>query len=340
MKPNHPITTFLFKCILALLPLLFLIGYTALFPFAYMDAEYPSWAYTKDVASGKLTVAAAADSEADMILILGDSRAMADLVPGEFDSPAQNLALGGATTIEMYYTLSDYLTHHEPPSAAVILFAPFHYSYMDNFWQRTIYFNYLSIPQMFEVFANANTVASETVLQEHYLIDSASYRLRLPDKYLPALINSRLCTRFSENNTAYEKLYAEGGHGLFGTAEGSSDLNYEVNYTQMKASGDSALISLYFDKLLTLCAENKIDVIVEQPPMNEASYEKLQESYINEYTFYIEEIQKKYPSFSINSSIPCYKNDFFGDSSHLNEKGALAFTQDFKEKYKNILLTN
>ena len=339
MKPNHQTAAFIFKCILASLPLLLLIGYTALFPFAYMDAEYPSWAYTKTVVSGKQANAVDANNEADTVLILGDSRAMADLVPSELGGCAQNLALGGATTIEMYYTLSDYLTSHDAPSAAVILFAPFHYSYMDNFWQRTVYFNYLSVPQMFEVFSNAKTVSSETVLQEHYLIDSISYRLRLPDKYLPALINSRLYGRFDENQAAYQKLFAENGHGLFGTADGSSDLNYEVNYAKMNASGDAALIALYFDKLLSLCEENDIYAIVEQPPMNEASYQKLQESYVTEYTIYIEEMQTKYPSFSINSAIPCYENIFFGDSSHLNEEGALTFTQDFKEKYGNILLT-
>ncbi len=340
MKPNHPTAIFLLKCILASLPLLLLIGYTALFPAAYMDAEYPSWVYTKAIVSKKQPVLTGAADEADMILILGDSRAMADLIPRELGGSAQNLALGGATTIEMYYVLSDYLSNHDAPSTAVILFAPFHYSYMDNFWQRTVYFNYLSIPQMLEVFANAKTVSSETVLQEHYWIDSLSYRFRLPNKYLPALINSRLYGRFDENSASYQNLCAENGHGLFGTADGSSDLNYEVNYTEMKTSGDAALIALYFDKLLALCAEYNICAIVEQPPMNEASFEKLQESYLNEYSIYIEERQTKYPSFSINSTITCYENVFFGDASHLNEKGALSFTRDIKEKYKNILLTN
>lgn len=340
MKPNHPIAVFLFKCIFASLPLLLLIGYTALFPFAYMDAEYPSWAYTRAVVSGKQPASTDAADEADMVLILGDSRAMADLIPSELGNPAQNLALGGATTIEMYYTLSDYLSSHDAPSTAVILFAPFHYSYIDNFWQRTVYFNYLSVPQMLEVFANAKTVSSETVLQEHHLIDSLSYLLRLPNKYLPALINSRLYERFDENNASYQKLCAENGHGLFGTAKGSSDLNYEVNYTEMKTSGDAALIALYFDKLLALCDEYNIYAIVEQPPMNESSYKKLQKSYLAEYSIYIEERQTEYPFFSIDHTITFYGNDFFGDASHLNEKGALAFTRDLKEKYKNILSTN
>lgn len=339
MKNNHQIEGFFLKCILASLPLLLLIGYTAFFPFAYMDTEYPSWAYTNSIATEKQESADINRAD-DTVLILGDSRAMADLVPSELGDRTQNLALGGATAVEMYYTLSDYLTGHPAPSSVVILFAPFHYSYMDNFWQRTIYFNYLSVPQTLELLSNAKTVSSETVLQENYLIDSLSYRLRLPNKYLPALINSRFYGRFDENQAIYQNLCAKNGHGLFGTADGSSDLNYEVNYSEMNSSGDAALIDLYFDKLLSLCAEYDIYTIVEQPPMNESSYEKLQESYITEYTIYIEEMQTKYPSFSINSSIPCYDNELFGDSSHLNAKGALAYTKNFKEKYEDIFSTN
>lgn len=329
MKKNS-ITVFLFKCILASLPLLVLIGYTVLFPLAYMDAEYPAWAYSKEISHTVQT------KQQDSVLILGDSRAMADILPTELGDNVQNLAVGGATTIEMYYTLSNYLKHNEAPTVAVVMFAPFHYSYMDNFWERTVYFNYLSASELSEVFSNARQTASETVLTESYLMDALSCRLRLPNKYLPALTNSRLIMRYSDNKALCQQLVEEKGHGLFGTADGSSDLNYEVNYTQMQHSGDAALIALYLDKLLALCKEQNIQVILEQPPMNEASYAELQDSYLSEYTIYIEETQTNYPDFLINSEIPCYENRFFGDSSHLNEAGAAVYTEEFKSKYADL----
>lgn len=329
MKKNS-IIVFLFKCILAALPLLILIGYTALFPFAYMDAEYPAWAYSKEASHTRQP------EQEDAVLILGDSRAMADILPTELGSNVQNLAVGGATAIEMYYTLSSYLKYNEAPDTAVVMFAPFHYSYMDNFWERTVYFNYLSVSELSEVFSNARQTASETVLTENCLMEAVSYRLRLPNKYLPALANSRLFMRCSDNKALYQQLSKERGHGLFGTADGSSDLSYEVNYTQMQHSGDAALIALYLNKLLALCEEQNIRVILEQPPMNEASYAKLQNSYLSEYTIYMEETQSNYPDFLINSEIPCYENRFFGDSSHLNHTGGAVYTQEFKTKYADL----
>ena len=104
----------------------------------------------------------------------------------------------------------------------------------------------------------------------------------------------------------------------------------------MQESGDAALLALYLDKLLMLCRESGIQVILEQPPMNEASYAALQESFVSEYTIYIEETQSDYPEFLINSEIPCYENKYFGDSSHLNEAGAAVYTQEFKDKYSNL----
>ncbi len=317
---------FFFKCILATLPLLILTGYTALFPFAYMDAEYPSWAYTKSICHSPSFV------QPD-VLILGDSRAMADINPNELETNVENLAVGGATAIEMYYTLSDYLSKHPAPSTVFIMFAPFHYSYMDNFWERTVYFNYLTPIELSDVFSNARRMSSETVLKDNYLFESLSYRLRLPDKYLPALLNSRLFLRYDANTSMYQSLCENHGHGLFGKADGSTDLNYEVNYTQMNPSGDARLISFYFDRLLALCEDKQIQVIVEQPPMNEASFGLLQSSYLAEYTLYMEDYQSKYPTFTINSDIPCYENSFFGDSSHLNSAGADVYTESLKKNY-------
>ncbi|HOO27692.1 MAG TPA: hypothetical protein PLU43_04450, partial [Lachnospiraceae bacterium] len=207
---------------------------------------------------------------------------------------------------------------------------------MDNFWQRTMYFNYLSVFETAEVFHNADKVHAGAILTDNYLSDSLSCRLRLPNKYLPALINSRLFGRNLENRAAFRLLSDEHGHGLFGDANGCSDLCYEVNYTGMEETGDAALISLYLNKLLTLCSANNIPVILEQPPMNEASWTNLKESFVNDYTLYMEELQSDYPEIQINSQIPCYDDQYFGDSSHLNQKGAVLYSHALKIKYSEF----
>lgn len=312
---------FFLKLILAIMPILAVIVYTALVPYGYMDTEYPTWKYTKDISQ---------NSFSPDTIILGDSRAMADLIPANMDKSTVNLAVGGATSIEMYYTLNNYIKNNGIPDNVIILFAPFHYTIIDNFWTRTVYFNYLSIPDMSELYSYAEVTSSETLLKKGYKNDLLSYRLRFPDKYLPALINSRFICRYGDNVSIYNNAVNNLGYGEFGTADGCSDLNYETSYDRMHTTGDAVLLDVYMNRLLKLCQDNGINTTVAIPPMNKSSYDALNQSYVDDLTAYFNELSIKYPSFNIKKEIPCYDDAYFGDSSHLNNKGAIKFTSEFE----------
>lgn len=317
MKKN---VAFFLKLILALFPVLAVILYTALFPYGYMDSEYPSWKYTKNMA---------ADCQVPNTVIVGDSRAMADLIPDMFDNKTINLAVGGASSIEMYYTLNTLIKNNGAPENVIIMFAPFHYTIIDNFWTRTAYFNYLSISDMRDLYSYANATGSETLLAPGYKNDLLSYRLRFPDKYLPALINSKLTNRYYVNQDLYAKISTNLGYGEFGTADGCSDLNYETSYDRMHTSQDAVLIDIYVNRLLKLCEDNNINTYLSIPPMNSSSIENLKVSYVEELTEYFNELERKHPAIIIDKTIPDYDDIYFGDSSHLNKKGAEKFTEEY-----------
>ncbi len=319
------LTRFLAKCILAALPFLLVMLFTLFCPLFFMDAEYPSWRYTMRESTTR--------SEDYDFVILGDSRAMSALMPNEFQGNGVNLAMGGATTIENYYTMKRYLAHHAAPERAVIVFAPFHYSTIDNFRQRTLYFNYLSIAETAEVLHTARTCKSEAVFSDGIYTEALSDRLRLPQVYLPALMNARLIGRYGQNAEALSKLTADRGYAAFGTADGCDDLNYEVHYEDLRESGDSELIALYLKKLIALCLDHGVEVVIAQAPMNEASHAALHENYVKSYGFFMRSISDLYPDCFAEQEIPCYANAYFGDASHLNEKGALKFSRELAEKY-------
>ncbi len=321
---KHSVVRFFGKCILATVPLLALCLFTALFPFGYMDEEYPSWKYQKD---------ASMDDTSYNTLILGDSTAKAGLIPDLLSDEVINLSMGGSTPIEIYYTLERYLEQHEAPENAFIMFTPYHYSFLDTFWQRTMYFNYLSIDEACEVLLNANKVSEEAILTDTYLLDSISYRLRLPNKYLPAMYNSGFIGRRGTNNEIYSAIEANRGQYYFGTADGCSDYNYESNYTALNLS---PMVDLYMRKLLDLCETNNINVVLEQAPMNTASYNRLDPVYVEEYTAYMTLLANDYPAIKIDKIIDHYEDAYFGDASHLNEKGATRFTQEILSEYPDI----
>lgn len=332
---------FFLKCIFALFPILAVILYTALVPYGYMDIEYPAWKYTKDVASGKvpsaLNTSAVGDYTSFDTVILGDSRAMADLIPEYINASTShssvNLAVGGATSIEMYYTLNNLIKNGHTPENAIIMFAPFHYSVIDNFWERDAYFNYLSVSEMQELYDYAKATGSETLLKDGYNNDLLSYRFRFPDKYLPALMNAKFTGRYADNTSEYESVYTNLGYGEFGNADGCEYLNFETSYDRMHTTGDAVLLDVYMNRLLKLCSENGINTILAIPPMNEASYTVLIDSYVEDFDSYINDLKIKYPATMVDGDIPCYDNSFFGDSSHLNRKGAEIFTKEFVDTF-------
>ena len=313
------ICRFLVKCIAAALPFILVTGYTYFYPLSFMDSEYPKRAYIHDVARG---------GEEYETLILGDSRAMADVMSVGISDSCVNLAAGGATAIESYFYLDEYLKHHAAPKQCVILFAPFHYSYMDNWWSRTVYFNDLSVMQVAEVMREGRQLGSETV-SEGGFSRLFSNRMRLPNVYLPALLNARFAGRYDENAAQMEKLQETKGYAPFGTAEESAELNYETTYESLRESGDAELIRLYLLMTIDRLQAEGVRTVILQAPMNEASYDRLQEGFVQGYTMLMRSVADLYPdNVYVETRIPCYGNDLFGDSSHLNERGAMRFTEE------------
>lgn len=64
------------------------------------------------------------DSDIVETIILGDSQSKMGILAQDLGDNTYNLSLSGATAIEMYYTLSNYLQHHPGPKALIISLSP------------------------------------------------------------------------------------------------------------------------------------------------------------------------------------------------------------------------
>ena len=212
------------------------------------------------------------------------------------------------------------------------MFAPFHYSYMDNYATRTMYFRHLTFKEAMTVYSQGRSYGA-AVFDDLDRFDIISMYLSLPDAYLPALINARGMGRLAENRLLYDEQIKNRGHGLYGTADGCDYINYEANYTSMDRGGEHTLITQYFGRLLKLCSDNGIETVVMQAPMNEASYDKLDAGYVREYFAYMRQFENDNPGILFEAEIPCYSNRYFGDSSHLNAEGARIYTQEIFDRY-------
>lgn len=302
----------------------FLLVYAVVwfFPEYYMDEEYPVWMQQKDYIN-KI-------NDKKEVLCLGDSRMKADLMPKLVDESVYNMALGGSSPIEMYYTLLNYMKYHPIPKAVIIGFAPLHYSSLDMRYKRNFYFHYFNYNEMLEsqeqIFRSNNV---PTKIQYKELVELHNYALRSPYKYYKTLILSKM-QRINSYKSMYDSCAKSRGHMYFGQEEKNNIMNQEAhlsNFTVLQSN------DFYMRKLLLLCIYNDIPVYIEQLPMNLASYEAINKSgYYIQYQKYMDELAK-ISGVIVNKEIPCYSDDMFGDNSHLNRKGAKIYSTYFKKKY-------
>lgn len=315
---KHPVRKLIIRLFIVSIPLLIMMLFTLIFPLHYMAVEYSMWAEEKDYTL---------HGEAANTLIIGDSRAKSGLIPALIstdENTVYNMAVGGTTSIEMYYALDTYLKNHPAPDHAVILFAPYHFCDIDN-WNQTLYYNYLSIPQLSEVYYHAIQFHDPVILADNWFTDVLSYKLRLPNKYLAAQYNAGFIGRYADNQSKWNSVRNDLGYTEFGTDAGNDGANYETHH---EVFDSSALLVYYYDHLLTLCDENDIRVTIAQSPINQASYDLITDEFWQGYHEMLSEEATKHPNITVNYDVVPYDNKYFGDNNHLNKEGAIKYSKE------------
>lgn len=309
------------------LPLFIMISlYCMLFPAWYMDGEYAMYQQHEDYLCE--------NTDYNRTIIIGDSRAKAAFIPEQLSEECYNLALGGTTPIEGYYSLKEYLEHHPAPEYVVMAYAPIHYTDVDALWTRNIYFHIMNDEDAMELFRIAKDCEDhENILIDNYRLEYAMYRLYMPNKYCTALKNARFINRHGTNVNKYQEVESAQGHSYFGLANGSSGVNAETKVDDFISSD---VVTLYVQKTFDLCKDQGITVILEQLPMNETSRRILTNDFKAHYREYMLELAVENPQVQLFGDFYMYPNDFFGDADHLNPLGANEYSLFMKQRYPEV----
>ena len=284
----------------------------------YMDGEYPLWKQQKDYVSK--------DGDRQEILFLGDSAVMDGIRTKSFHEDAYNLAMGGATPIEMYYTLDDYLEHHPAPKMVIIAFTPRHYFDLDCYMGRTVYFHYLDAQRIWTV----NHVLRKFDKTDVRL-ESLEYILRSPRIYMKRVLMAVLYPRAEENHQLYLSKAEGSGSYMFPGLRPVK--NVEPPDTKMGTFRPRRSLTEYMNKIIERCLAEGIEVHIEQMPMGAYGWKKLAASgYLQDYAQYIQDFSDRY-GIDVNTVVPSYDDEYFGDMTHLNASGAERFTNELREKY-------
>lgn len=312
---------------LSLLPLLLVIAATWLSdPMDYMDYDYPYWTWQKNHARGH--------GETREVLFLGDSMLRAAVLPDRLGKNVYNLALGGGTPTEMYYSLLAYLEGHPAPLAVFVSFGSVHYADIESYRTRNFYFHYLPWYEAIESQKNI-LLMDEVPLREwpKMIGEDIEYLLRLPTKYFQTLRTSRL-GRGAANRDMYSTVEKARGHRFFGTGEGGDWVQGYKPYKMITVPfRPLPSQEFYMKKLLALCTDRSIPVKVIQEPIHSLDYALIKKSgYLRDYQDFLRKISRA-TGVDVETDIPVYSPELFGDFMHVNMKGAVRYTDDFRQKY-------
>ncbi|HII14816.1 MAG TPA: hypothetical protein HA362_00725 [Nanoarchaeota archaeon] len=313
-----------FASIFILASILFSL-YLEIFPMNYFQQAYPIWSYQFDIIDGNIP------ADDARILIFGDSRAMAGIIPEIIGNDTRSLALGGATPIETYFILQRYLQTHSAPAIILLSFAPQHLQKSFTFWDRTVKFGFFDKNSIAEIYKTAKLnkdfpMEKETSFWvEYYLI-----KFRFLPLYAPELRESIFFLEHNANKAKYDEMMHFRGHTPFGNLQMDDETiakSYEAENPRFSAS--KTLVN-YTVRIANLCKENNITIVYFTMPFSEFSFSFLNESYFKEYNTLMGQIVMAAPGNSFMGKIPVYENRHFTDSSHLNGAGAVKFSNELK----------
>jgi hypothetical protein len=289
---------------------------------AFMDGEYPSWR-AKQVMLDRCDPGEA--------IILGDSRAAADIIPSRLPFRATNLAVGGGEAIEAVAALTRVLACRTRPVLAIVSFDPGHFTHSDLFWDRSVRFGALSAPDIAALRAASRQTGDESVYRTGSaaglppIIRDWLYEIRFPPLYFSSLVHGGIVLRWPRNRQTLETTLAERGHYYFGTDPGSDAVAVDGH---MDRFDPLPILDHYFDRLLTMLDQNGIETLFIAMPTNEATWRQVNPVMRDQFAAYLAGYERRYKHFRVASEItPHWPDRYFGDRfCHLNPGGAERFS--------------
>jgi hypothetical protein len=276
----------------------------------FLNHDFTNWKYVQDfLAEGS--------GEHNDFILLGDSRARSGFDPlAVADIRTRNLALGGGSTIEAYYTLQHYLKNNTVDSV-ILSIAPYHFSKLDVFWTRTVKYRYLE-PAEFREVMRLDAAATEPYFGDRLMPMAYYYRTYFPFVFRAELRNSFMQNRFKSNLALYEHTVVHRGLQFQGQNKRSEGLSLDVNHKTVEPLG---IVDIYMEKLAKLATENDIRLFWYTAPMNTPTCNAIAESYRDSFHHYLDRLNARF-HMTLLSRINCMDPDNFGDRGHLNRRGA------------------
>ncbi len=267
------------------------------------------------------------------VIIMGDSRAHAGLIPQLIGNNSYNLAAPGATPIEVYYMLEKYL-ENEQPEVLVLSFAPQHIQEQSSFMERTVKFGFFDRKTIGDIYTVSLNNKNDLRIQSKYFwIKYFGMKIKYLPLFSPEIRNS-LFLRQDKNLRRYQLNSHFRGYNYQGTRSMEIPLGRQA--TKRVNFQPSPTIVHYFKRIIELCNQNGIRIVYVTMPFSQAKMASFDAEYLSRYNNQIMPLILANEDNSYVGGDTVYTNEYFVDKSHLNAKGAVRFSLSIADELKEM----
>jgi hypothetical protein len=299
---------------------------------AYANSSFPIWEANRQMVQGCAASGA--------IAVTGDSRAMAGYVPRWIDSRFVNLALNGETPLELYWSLKRILSCDKQPRAIIISLSPYQFVLAKWFWNHPVPFGFYSQIELNALLRDSRALRDPILFGPRSLGDLDA-RLKadlcaagFPGCQFPEILYGEIKGRRVINEQKLQEALLSRGHSYAGTAE--SDYGLDTDAT-LDGFRPSRLMDYYFDRSLALLQEHGVRAFFASTPVNSAAAAHYADSLGSQFEAYLLGYTQRYRHFEIlGTALPCFPPNYFGDGSHLNPRGAHAWSEVVRTELNNV----
>ena len=300
-------------------------------PMAFMDPEYPSWR-AKEVLLDRCDLGEA--------IILGDSRAAADILPERMPFLMTNLAVGGGEAIEAFAALTRALECPSPPRMVIISIDPGHFVRPDLFWERSVRYGFLSNADINALRDASRQTGDQSIYEARHAeglptrLRDFLYRVHFPPLYFASLAHGMGFLRWFPNNRTFQATLMARGHYYFGTEAGSSGVALDGHLAHFTPR---PILDFYFDKLVRELDRRGIDTRFIAMAVNQATWNQVRPDVLDKFAAYLAGYERRYAHFRVASELmPSWPDRYFGDMfSHLNPEGAERFSAALAQRLQD-----
>ena len=315
---------FLIKCLLLILPVLIIWWISYFKPMHVLEYDYALWMQQKDYIEN--------NSDYNRIVILGDSSAQFNIDLDQGWNDTRILAVGAMRMPALYYSLENYLENHPAPEAVIlsVTYDRFYGNY-DEFLNKGICFHYLDKNEIKEILDTSKQVGSN-LLDNVSKYEMFRYYFRTPDLFTLEAFRTLSGGAAGRNEEIYNETTKRRGSYSYSAPD--------YNLTQITKSAEDGkiymdpLMTSYLNRMIDICNDNNIKLIMVQAPINKESYEKLGQHWFDQF----DEMMKPFEGRLIEENdLPMYPNEYFYSSNHMNKKGIEHYTKDLKRRIEAYL---